>query len=327
MRIWIRLSGDAPELGLGEAAALCEARAGGGALDEYAPPAAVLDCGDYVDLAALGGFISESGPLLWKGPAEALVESLRREGWGFEEAKADAEGFGEEGNRRAVEALAGALERGGSTINVRRPRVVVKAFRVGGVAYVAAVRDLGPKWAAREPTRRPFRSPSMLKPKLARALVNLSRPSPSCRILDPFSGTGSVLMEAQEVGCYAVGVELDARSAAGSALNMRWAGGFRWGVVEGDARSLPVGRVDGVATDLPYGRLSSTRGSTTDELLRWLIEELPGLFRGRGYASVMVRESVAEVESERAQVVERYFYRAHDSLTRKILVYRVNPNG
>ncbi len=320
---FVRLSGDNPDIGLGEARALCEARAGGFSLVERSGLAAVVECPADLDLADLGGFISESGRLLWRGPADSLdVGSLMLPS-PLGPAKADAEGFGGERNLEMARSLGEALWRAGAELDLRRPSVVLKAYRFGDVAYVALVRPRRKgRWSQRDLRLRPFRHPSMLVPRLARALVNLSRPRPRGLFLDPFSGTGSVLAEAEYVGCLPVGVDVDWRMARGSLDNMRW---FRsaWGIVRGDSRSLPVRRADCVASDLPYGRMSSARGSTTDELLADLVSQLPAVLGPGGHAALMVRERVEPVIASGVELRETYLHRVHDALTRKILVYRV----
>ncbi|MGC9117008.1 MAG: TRM11 family SAM-dependent methyltransferase, partial [Conexivisphaera sp.] len=236
-------------------------------------------------------------------------------------AKADAEGFGER-NSEIARALGESLVEAGIDVDVRRPRSILKAYRFGDRAYVAVVRPLRGKWRARDVRLRPFRHPSILVPKLARALVNLSRPREGGVLLDPFSGTGSVLLEAEEVGCLPLGVDLDWRMARGCLANLRWARSAG-GVVRGDARSLPVRRADCAASDLPYGRMSSSLGSSTYELLASTLSELPGLLRPGGHAALMVRERVAAAAAEGVELRETYLHRVHDALTRKILVYRV----
>ena len=51
-------------------------------------------------------------------------------------------------------------------------------------------------WVIRRPRARPFFHPAAIFPKLSRALVNLSRVGAGEVFLDPFCGTGSLLLEA-----------------------------------------------------------------------------------------------------------------------------------
>ncbi len=317
-----KLSGDNPDLGMGEARALCESMAGGSEVLEYRPPFAVLECPREVDLGGLGGFVAESGALVWRGSVEALRGAELELPPIDAPAKADAEGFGAELNRRLAELLGERLLEAGAEVDVRRPGLVLKAYRVGDSAYVALIRPHKGKWRAKDLRERPYRHPSMLAPRLARALVNLSRPRAGGILLDPFSGTGGVLIEAKDVGCIPVGVDLDWRMARGSLRNARWAG-LVGGIVRGDARDLPIRRADCVASDLPYGRMSSAMGSTTEELLQRLVEELPGLLGAGAHAALMVRERVRPASADGVKLLETYLHRVNNALIRKILVYKV----
>lgn len=338
MKVWVRLDGEAPGIGLGELLAIYESRLGTRPrIVGREGLSLVVDVGGGDDpirfrLGDIGAFVKESGVLLWSGrQTEILNQHPRIVGpvpalVGGGSVKVDAEGFGEALNYRVCSSLGGVLKRElGVEINVRNPSYVVKAislFSWAGVVLTKA--KTTPKWASRELGLRPFKRPVMLKPKLARALVNLSRARAGSVLLDPFSGTGGVLIEAWVVGCLPVGVEIDHGMAAGSVTNLRWAGAREAGVIIGDSRVTPVARADSIASDLPYGRMSKTSGVAVEELLRAVVDQLPDLLPRGGYAALMVRERVREYEAEGARIAERYFYREHSALTRKILVYRVS---
>ncbi|EMR74772.1 THUMP domain protein, partial [Thermoplasmatales archaeon SCGC AB-540-F20] len=57
----------------------------------------------------------------------------------------------------------------------------------------------------RKVQHRPFFSPISLHPKLARALVNLSSIKRNEKLLDPFCGTGGILLEAGLIGTKIIG--------------------------------------------------------------------------------------------------------------------------
>ncbi|MFQ6077015.1 MAG: DNA methyltransferase, partial [Candidatus Bathyarchaeia archaeon] len=77
--------------------------------------------------------------------------------------------------------------------------------------------ELSPKpMLERRPRRRPFFHPSSLMPKLARCMVNLARPRRGDSVLDPFCGTGSLLIEAGLMGMKALGSDIKGHMALGS---------------------------------------------------------------------------------------------------------------
>lgn len=64
----------------------------------------------------------------------------------------------------------------------------------------------------------------MLPPKLARIMINLSGVNPAgVTLLDPFCGSGTILMEAAVLGCsHIIGSDVSQRAVADSQKNMDW---------------------------------------------------------------------------------------------------------
>jgi len=63
----------------------------------------------------------------------------------------------------------------------------------------------------RKVQHRPFFSPISLHPKLARALVNLSQIKKGKTLLDPFCGTGGMILEAGLFGAHVIGSDIEER--------------------------------------------------------------------------------------------------------------------
>ena len=73
----------------------------------------------------------------------------------------------------------------------------------------------------RRPSDRPFFQPGSMDPILARALVNVAGARPGATLLDPMCGTGGLLLEGALVGARVVGVDAQAKMAAGTRRNLR----------------------------------------------------------------------------------------------------------
>ena len=71
----------------------------------------------------------------------------------------------------------------------------------------------------RVPQNRPFFSPVSLHPKIARALVNLAHLSAGDILLDPFCGTGGIMIEAGLIGMEIVGCDIDENMVNGCKNN------------------------------------------------------------------------------------------------------------
>ncbi|MBI1389698.1 MAG: methyltransferase domain-containing protein [bacterium] len=83
----------------------------------------------------------------------------------------------------------------------------------------------------------------MLPPKLARMMLNLARTAETRTVLDPFCGSGGVLMEAALMGLTPVGIDLSEKAvndaiANGQWLQKRFGLGNSPKVILGDARTL-----------------------------------------------------------------------------------------
>ena len=98
---------------------------------------------------------------------------------------------------------------------------------------------------------KPYRTSSSLSARLARALVNLVAP-PAQTILDPFCGTGSILLEAAALGLPAFGSDHNIKMATMSRRNLAHFG-YSAQVELGSAQDCSQ-NVDAIVTDLPYGR-------------------------------------------------------------------------
>jgi tRNA G10 N-methylase Trm11 len=99
---------------------------------------------------------------------------------------------------------------------------------------------------------KPYRTSSSLPSRLARALVNLVAP-PARSILDPFCGTGSILLEVQALGLTAYGMDWNPKMVGMTRRNLRHYG-YVGEILLGNV--LECQQMAGaLVTDLPYGRL------------------------------------------------------------------------
>ena len=171
--------------------------------------------------------------------------------------------------------------------------------------------------------RRAFSRPISLHPKFARALVNLSRVPMAGTLLDPFCGTGGVVLEAAEIGLRPIGSDRDRRMVAGTRTALR-ARGADGGLAVADAGRLPFrhGTVHGIATDPPYGRASSTKGETIRGLYERAFRAFADLLPRGGHAAVVLPDpSMIDLASNAFDLVESHALRVHRSLARHFCVF------
>lgn len=226
----------------------------------------------------------------------------------------------------------GALikQRTGARVSLEYPENVFQVEKIdNGLAL--GVSRTGFKefsWRIRRPRARKFFLPSAIYPKLACLLVNLSRVREGDLFLDPFCGTGSLLIESSIMGIRTVGSDLTRWIARGALLNLKALSPEFEAVMRCDATSknFPLRDVDGISTDVPYGRASSTRGKRTEAIIReftGVAAECLSRRKGPKYCVIM-HPSHVDFDFERSafELAERHFIYVHRNLTRAVSVLR-----
>ena len=176
----------------------------------------------------------------------------------------------------------------------------------------------------RRPRRRPVFHPTAMPAKLARAMVNLAQPRKGDLVLDPFCGTGGILVEAGLIGCRVLGFDAKPHMLRGGLKNILHYGIKPEGVAIADARYPPVTKADCIVTDPPYGRSASTLGTSTrlivEDFLSAVGDTIP---RGRRICMAAPKTiSIAEAGEEAGfKHIESHFVYVHRSLTREIVVF------
>jgi tRNA (guanine10-N2)-dimethyltransferase len=175
---------------------------------------------------------------------------------------------------------------------------------------------------ARRPHLKPFFHPGVLMPRAARALVNLSRVREGEQLLDPFAGTGGILVEACLMGIAGVGLDVQRRLVRGARANLE---GLDCSLLCGDAQRLPFrdASMDGAVLDTPYGRSALIRAISREGLLARSLAELHRVIKpGRLMVVVADRSIEDHVRGAGFDVAERHTDRVHRSLTRYIFLCR-----
>ncbi len=79
-----------------------------------------------------------------------------------------------------------------------------------------------------------------MSPKLARCMVNLTGMIAGDIVLDPFCGTGGILIEAGVMGARVVGADIDERMVEGTIKNLEYCGVKEYEIFQGDARDIEL---------------------------------------------------------------------------------------
>jgi 23S rRNA G2445 N2-methylase RlmL len=152
---------------------------------------------------------------------------------------------------------------------------------------------LGSRVSDRPMHRRPYRKetvPGALHPPVASAIALLAGVAPRDRVLDPFCGSGTLLIEAgrnSQVGGL-VGFDINPHHVD-IALRNAWAAELPVMGLNGDAADLPIadGSVDVVLANPPWGAQISAGGRfATNPLDFWC--EIRRLLSPRGHAAILL---------------------------------------
>ena len=174
----------------------------------------------------------------------------------------------------------------------------------------------------RNPQNKPFFYPGVLMPRLARAVVNIARVRQNDVVLDPYCGTGGMIVEAGLIGAEAVGCDVQKMILKDAKLNLDYYG-VDYSVFLQDAGDMAIkdNCVDIVLTDPPYGRSALIQARSLEELMMHSLGEIFRVLRFGGSA-VLVSECNIEKWAVNAGFVVRdvYTQRVHRSLTRRISV-------
>ncbi|MEM3832015.1 MAG: hypothetical protein QW128_00220 [Thermoprotei archaeon] len=175
------------------------------------------------------------------------------------------------------------------------------------------------KFMERRPSKRPFFHPSAMETWLARSLMNLSEAREDDIVVDPFCGTGGLLIEGCLMNIRMIGIDLNWEMCKGSLRNIRFYGLWNADIIRGDAAYIPLRYFSKIVTDPPYGKDASTMGRSHQDLVRELLKQsfsaskiVYGSFKG---------SNVKDIEDELKFVCKDSFeIRIHRSLTRNIRV-------
>ncbi len=171
----------------------------------------------------------------------------------------------------------------------------------------------------RKVAERPFFSPISLHPRYARALINLTEAERGDTVLDPFCGTGGIVLEAALMGMRAMGSDIDPEMVKGCGRNLEHFG-VQGEVLVADVGDVPsiFGKVGSVATDPPYGRAASTKKEDIDILYRRGIRASAEVLSPGSRAGIVLPREATTNEME---LQELYRQRVHRSLTRHYHIF------
>ena len=211
-------------------------------------------------------------------------------------------------------------------VNLGHPDIELRAVVTEDRAYVGikkAALDTSP-FHQRRGHFRPFLLPITLHPKIARGLVNLSSVKRHETLLDPFCGTGGILLEAGLLGIHVIGSDVEEKMIEGCRKNLEFFHLQDFSLFCADigdvSKHVPV--VDAVVTDFPYARATTTKGEQLTHLYTRAFQNISQLLKKNGRAVIgLSSKDILTIGEKYLSVVETYPIVSHRSLTRYFVVY------
>lgn len=227
---------------------------------------------------------------------------------------------------RSIGAIIKDKTDGEFKVNLEDPQIFLRTVLIDDEVFMGPRLIKIPKehFFKLKPHKRPFFYPGSMSPKLARCMVNLTGIKNGGCLLDPFCGTGGILIEAGIIGSRVVGTDVDPKMVKGTIENLRYCGISDYEVFEEDVRKLKLpNKVDAVTTDPPYGISASTKGEESQRLCEDALLSLENLIKDDGricMATPHYMDMDRILHGTKFKITEQYHIRMHKSLTRVISV-------
>ncbi len=219
--------------------------------------------------------------------------------------------------------VGGAIYRKGYRANLKMPHIMFRLLISNKCVFGSVVASIDRSaYEKRAPHKKPFFYPGVLMPRTARALVNMSGIVPGKNILDPFCGTGGILVEAAMIGSHVIGMDAQSKIISGARMNLNYYN-LDHSLLTGDATRIPLVDecMDAIVTDPPYGRSALIHARSLNNLYSESMKEMYRVLRP-GSLAVVVSEKQIDEHSIKAgfKIYEKHNQFVHRSLTRTILV-------
>ncbi len=229
--------------------------------------------------------------------------------------------------------LGAVLWRRGYKVDLDHPDAEYRAILTEGICIfgkLIASPDRS-QYEERAPMKKPFFLPGVLMPRISRAIVNMSRIR-NGYLLDPMSGTGGILVEAELISddIRVVGCDIQKKMAYGTRWNLRHYG-KNYDVIRQDSLGMAIrdDSVDAMVTDFPYGQstpimgVTPIMGASVEEFHEGALREMHRVLKPGRYAVIVYREPMEKLLREAGfKVIESHEQYIHRSLTRHITLVR-----
>lgn len=204
-------------------------------------------------------------------------------------------------------------------VNLTKPKTqFFFVFVDGKIICCKLLKKISKDFFQRKPHLKPELHPTSLSPKLAKALINLSDIKKGV-LIDPFCGSGGILVEGGLMGLRVVGFDIDKIMLKRAEINLK-----HYGIKDYKLRLQDSTKLDKnlsyVVSELPFGKNSKVSGEL-EEMYSDFLKRLDGLLVKK--AVLVFPDSVdvkKMIKKTKLKVINEFDYYIHKSMTKKIFV-------
>ena len=143
--------------------------------------------------------------------------------------------------------------------------------------------------------------------------------------MDPFCGTGGILLEAGLIGAKVVGSDIEEKMVEGCKKTIDFYKIKNYELFCSDIGDIKkkVSAVDAVVTDLPYGKSTTTKGEEIRLLYDRSFKNISKILKKNGKAVFGIsNRDMVSLGEKYFSLIEVYEFRVHSSLTRYFAVFQ-----
>lgn len=222
-------------------------------------------------------------------------------------------------------ALAGYIWRGvdNPKVRLKDAKTSIELFFTKDAVYCAKLlHKIEGGFEERKAHKRPKLHPTAMHPKLARAMINLTGIKRGV-ILDPFCGSGGILIETGLMGMQPVGFDIDKNMLARAKMNLDHFNIKEYELKQNDATRFRT-NIDYAVTDLPYGL--NSKAEELNNLYTRFLNNLHKRLRKKAAVSFPDFIDYRRIVKKSGFMIEKdYDYYLHKSLSKKIIVIKKFP--
>ncbi|MCK5474918.1 MAG: methyltransferase domain-containing protein [Candidatus Aenigmarchaeota archaeon] len=206
-----------------------------------------------------------------------------------------------------------------------KSRDILRVYLTKGCAYFTKpvfVQDKK-EFAKRASPKRKFFMPTSIDSMVARALVNIAGAKKGVTVLDPFCGSGGLLLEAAAVGVEVFGCDIEEKCVKGTIGNLEQFG-YLVTAVTSDAMNVKKvfkNKFDCVVADLPFGK-SSKILKDKQKLYKEFLYYVPELVKKNGRVVIGCDEEKLDYPKKEFILENKFSIYIHKSMTRHFFVFK-----